>query len=357
MAARTPPSFSLKPMFSSAASCGAEWPSQPSCQAEQAQVGLHFVRISDARPDFGRTPAKFGRFVGPIADQEKVTGCCKAAARRDKYSRRGDQLGAERDHVARPLLDVEQRITARTEVLDQMDQRNFRRIVGPREHRLARKEPLGGHPVEPTHQLVTPPGLEGVGVTGLVQGHVRVLQLGGDPGARALGSGGAAGLDHPREGPVDGDGIGAASDHLGQAAGHVQLVQLQDRPGIRRKPGHGHVFGDRPGEDATLVGEEQPLDGEVTADRHQAVPVGFGRGRELEASSQDRDHGPSLLRLPVPRKPGPAPRRRDGPPGPKWPRGPRPGSGDRRSPRGASSCPARSARSPPPVRRPPFRRR
>ncbi len=83
-----------------------------------------------------------------------------------------------------------------------------------------------------------------------------------------------AAVNHLLKGLVDAESELSASNGALESSGHVELVQRQDSPRVRRPPGD-RIFGPR--KDAFWVGLEKTLRREILGNRHQAVTVGMGR--------------------------------------------------------------------------------
>ena len=175
---------------------------------------------------------------------------------------------SEGGEVRRRQLTVEQREAPGRELLHQRRERRLRGVRGDVEHRLGEERGAERDAVDPAHQLAVPPGLAGVGVAQLVQGHVRLEHVRRDPGAGTpvaphLG----AGSDHAREGGVQAQLEVSLPEPPPEAPRHVQPVRLDHHARVGGEPEDRRLL--VPREDAERVGEQQPLARQVGADGEQ----------------------------------------------------------------------------------------
>jgi hypothetical protein len=200
----------------------------------------------------------------------------------------GDLHGAELAGGFGEHLGIEEGEPAFLEVGEEGDEGDLGGIGDAMEHGFAGEEAADGDAVDATDEAVILPAFEAVGPAGLMELDVGPDEGAGDPGGVVLARGFGAGTDHPIEGMVEGDAEGGSAEGASQAAGDMDLIEIEDGAWIGRPPGDG--FG-APGKDSGAIGGEETVDGEVAADGDETLGGGeFGRGKR-EGRTEDRDDG------------------------------------------------------------------
>ena len=174
----------------------------------------------------------------------------------------------------------------RSQVLDQVEQRELRGMRLAEEHALRREGAVHVDAVDGAHEPTRVPGLRAVRAPQCVQALVGIDDFRRDPRAvlpRARRVG--AGPDDGGEVGVEREPEGTALADPGQAARHMEVREVEHAPLGRREPQHGQARGG-PREDALAVGLPQGLGVQVAADGDQ--PVTRGRARIGESADGHR---------------------------------------------------------------------
>jgi len=193
----------------------------------------------------------------------------------------GDLPSAEGREMRRELLDVDPCSAASAEVLDEVEDAEFRAVGDEVEHALTGEDGTGGHAIETCDEARAVPELDTVSVAEPMQGRVGGYHYGGDPGAALTGTRRAgAGIDHGLEGGVVREAERGAGALVGFAerAGDVQRVEFENGAVGRADPGDGaEAAGVRPGKNAVAVGGDETLGREMIVEGDEAhVVVGIG---------------------------------------------------------------------------------
>ena len=158
---------------------------------------------------------------------------------RPRYSRRGITDAAQLPRNRSQHLDVKQRKAAPAQVLDQVEQGDFRGVGNAMEHRFAGEKPAERHPVNAARQSRPLPAFQAVGAALPMQFAVGIQELPGDPGALRPGAGAAQ--------PAI-TSLNAWSRVTSNSPRRITLARLRDtcRPSnsiIPRGSGDHHVIG------------------------------------------------------------------------------------------------------------------
>jgi hypothetical protein len=162
---------------------------------------------------------------------------------------------------------------------DELVQRDFGSVVRAVEHGFACKQTTDRHTVNATHQFIATPTFDAVGVTLLVQPHVRRNESGRDPSRAAPFGRLRATLHYLPKGAVDGDEVRIPAQKFLEAAGNVELVQFKNPARIGRPPRDGLV---RPRKNAAAIREQQAFGREIAADRNQPLRRSVARVGKLQ---------------------------------------------------------------------------
>ena len=149
---------------------------------------------------------------------------------------------AELAQVVGDELRVQEAVAARSQALDQRDERDLAGVARAREHAFAKECRPKRNPVQPTGQTSASPGFDAVRVAPPMQRTIQLDQLVVQPGARARGANFGAGLDHLGKVAVDADLELPPADHLAQALGLMEPLERQDPAAPRVNPVDGRVM-------------------------------------------------------------------------------------------------------------------
>ena len=207
----------------------------------------------------------------------------------------GDGAGSQGKEVICLDLAVDDPAAARLEKMRETGEGDLGRIGGAAEHALAEEGAADAHAVQAAGQAPLPvPGLDAVGVAGVVERPVGGHHARRDPGPVLAGARGGTGLHHLAEAGVHGEPEALPAQRAAQAAGAVEFGGKQHQPWIRCPPEHGLGLLE-PGENAAPIGGQEPVGAEVLADGEEAARVveGLAGGREGIVRRQERQqrHG------------------------------------------------------------------
>ena len=196
----------------------------------------------------------------------------------------GDVDAAELRGDGGEHLDIEEEEALAAEVLVEVVEGDFGGVADAVEHGFAREKSADGDAVDAADEPAVLPAFEAVCVALGVHLGVAVEEFLSDPGGAAARGGFSAAFHDFAKRAVAGDLENIFANGLDEAAGEMELVELENAAGIGRPPGDG-IGGPR--ENTAAIGEEEARDGEIAADRDEAFGVGKAGVREAEGVVED----------------------------------------------------------------------
>src|SRR5437016_679234 len=151
-----------------------------------------------------------------------------------------------------------------------MIKRYFGCVAGPVEHGFTSEKSPNSDAVNATGELAAFPALHAVGMALLMKFGIGIQELRRDPCAAAARTRCSATLHDFTKSAIHGDFENAFPNDFAEAVRDMKLVQLKNRARIRRPPRDRL---DGPGKNPTAIGEQEPWNGQITADSYEAFRV------------------------------------------------------------------------------------
>lgn len=192
----------------------------------------------------------------------------------------GNFHGSEAERVGRGDLDVEKLETLSGQMPDECQERDFRGVPFPIEHRFGRKESSQRGSVNAADQLAFVPGFDAVSVTEPMKFHVRFDQFRRNPSAALTVRTFGTGSDDAVKILVGSDGEFSAPGRSSQSPGLVKAIELDNAARLDAKPAQVifsryMIILERPGKNTVTVSVDEPLRRHFAADSEQPALVGF----------------------------------------------------------------------------------
>src|SRR5690606_25804039 len=184
--------------------------------------------------------------------------------------------GAEARQMRGGDLAVDQADIPGAQIRDRGDERGFRRIRDPSEHRFAEEDPADRDAVQSARELAVAPRLERMRPAERMQQAIGVAHLVGDPRAGPVAPRCGARADDPVERGIGGDPKDLAPDHAAQAPRDAQVLGEEHRTRVRAPP-QDRLTALVPGKDPAAIRREQALRPQIAACREQPVRLVEGQ--------------------------------------------------------------------------------